>query len=35
VFAPAFGGRHDVLVLLLRKLPNYDIQIGVRHRLFP
>src|SRR6186997_511348 len=32
--APAFGGRHQGLELLLRKLPDYDIQIGVRHSLF-
>jgi hypothetical protein len=32
---PAFCGCHETFILLLRKVPNYDIQIGVRHRLFP
>src|SRR5258708_12282933 len=33
--APAFGGGHETFVLLLRKLPNYDIQLGFPHFLFP
>jgi hypothetical protein len=32
---PTFCGGHETFILLLRKVPNYDIQIGVRHRLFP
>jgi hypothetical protein len=32
---PAFCGDHETFILLFRKVPNYDIQIGVRHRLFP
>jgi hypothetical protein len=32
---PALCGGHERFVLLLRKVPNYDIQIGVRHCLFP
>jgi hypothetical protein len=32
---PAFCGGHETFILLFRKVPNYDIQIGVRHRLFP
>src|ERR1700686_3596230 len=33
--APIFNGGHETFILLLRKLPNYDIQIGFRHLLFP
>src|SRR5882672_3203944 len=33
--APTFNGGHEALILLLRKLPDYDIQIGFRHFLFP
>src|SRR5258707_11736015 len=33
--APAFDGGHETLILLLRKLPDYDIQIGFRHFFFP
>jgi hypothetical protein len=33
--APTFGGGHETFILLLRKLPNYDIQIGFRHFRFP
>jgi hypothetical protein len=31
---PAFYGGHKTLILLLRKLPNHDIQIGFRHLIF-
>src|SRR5216684_2261656 len=33
--APTFNGGHETFILLLRKLPDYDIQIGFRHFLFP
>jgi hypothetical protein len=33
--APAFNGGHETFILLLRKLPNYDFQIGFRHFPFP
>src|SRR6266571_2617873 len=33
--APTFNGGHETFILLLRKLPDYDIQIGFRHSLFP
>jgi hypothetical protein len=32
---PTFCGGHETFILLLRKVPNYDIQIGVCHCLFP
>jgi hypothetical protein len=32
---PAFCSGHETFILLLRKEPNYDIQIGVRHLKFP
>src|SRR6266550_1716497 len=33
--AQTFNGGHETFILLLRKLPDYDIQIGFRHFLFP
>src|ERR1700681_3315197 len=33
--APTLNGGHETLILLLRKLPDYDIQIGFRHFSLP
>jgi hypothetical protein len=32
---PTFRGGHETFILLFGKVPNYDIQIGVRHGSFP
>jgi hypothetical protein len=32
---PTFCSGHESFILLLRKVSNYDIQIGVRHFSFP
>jgi hypothetical protein len=32
---PPFCSGHESFILLLRKVSNYDIQIGVRHFSFP
>jgi hypothetical protein len=35
VVTPLFSGRYQAFILLLRNLPDHDIQIGFRHCSFP